>query len=71
MKYEDYCFDNLYAGSIKEDTAYPCLHFTRNHKDLKPCPEDPILRIQDQVFEDKILEDIERGPYSKKTPICR
>ncbi|GJX17076.1 hypothetical protein Tco_0217908 [Tanacetum coccineum] len=27
--------DILYAVSIKEDMAYLCLHFTRNHKDLK------------------------------------
>nr|GEU86551.1 hypothetical protein [Tanacetum cinerariifolium] len=24
--FEDYCFDFQYAVSIKEDTAYPCLH---------------------------------------------
>ncbi|GJX55930.1 gag-pol polyprotein [Tanacetum coccineum] len=38
-----YCSDNLYVVSIKEDTAYLCLHFTRNHEELKsntPYPED-------------------------------
>ncbi|GJV92025.1 putative reverse transcriptase domain-containing protein [Tanacetum coccineum] len=38
-----YCSDNIYAVSNKEDTAYLCLHFTRNQKDLKPYtpyPED-------------------------------
>ncbi|GJT05327.1 hypothetical protein Tco_0839789 [Tanacetum coccineum] len=66
-----YCSDNLYAVSIKEDTAYLCLHFTRNHEELKsntPYLEDSIRRIEDYL---KILEDIERGPYSKKPPIRR
>ncbi|GJT71918.1 hypothetical protein Tco_1031204 [Tanacetum coccineum] len=66
-----YYSDNLYAVSIKEDTAYPCLHFTRNHEDLKPYmpyPGDSIRRIEDYL---KILEDIERGPYFKKPPIRR
>ncbi|GJW49631.1 hypothetical protein Tco_0090982 [Tanacetum coccineum] len=68
MKYEDYCSDNIYAVSNKEDTTYMCLHFTRNHTELKmytPYPEFPIRRIEDYL---KILEDIERDPYSKKTP---
>ncbi|GKA56723.1 hypothetical protein Tco_0755795 [Tanacetum coccineum] len=26
--------DIQYAVSIKEDTVYPCLHFTRNHEEL-------------------------------------
>ncbi|GJW59256.1 hypothetical protein Tco_0105987 [Tanacetum coccineum] len=63
-----YCSVNLYAVSNKEDTAYLCLHFT-NHEGLKsntPYPEDSIRRIEDYL---KILEDIERGPYSKKPPI--
>ncbi|GKD94653.1 hypothetical protein Tco_1374490, partial [Tanacetum coccineum] len=33
----------LYTISIKEDTAYVCLHFTRNHEDSKtnmPYPGD-------------------------------
>ncbi|GJU49070.1 hypothetical protein Tco_1218625 [Tanacetum coccineum] len=66
-----YYSDNLYAVSIKEDTAYLCLHFTRYHKELKSntlYPEDPIHRIEDHL---KILEDIERGPYYKKPLIRR
>ncbi|GKG14809.1 hypothetical protein Tco_0354409, partial [Tanacetum coccineum] len=38
-----------YAVSIKEDTAYLCLHFTKDHKGNKinkPYPENPIRRIQ-------------------------
>ncbi|GKA81895.1 hypothetical protein Tco_0788643 [Tanacetum coccineum] len=69
-KSQDNYSDNLYAVSIKEDTAYLCLHFTRNHKELKnytPYPEDSIRRIEDYL---KILEDIKRGPYSKK-PLIR
>nr|GEW77612.1 hypothetical protein [Tanacetum cinerariifolium] len=30
--FEEYCFDILYAVSIKEDMAYLCLHFTKDHK---------------------------------------
>nr|GEZ86479.1 hypothetical protein [Tanacetum cinerariifolium] len=30
--FEDYCSDIQYAVSIKEDTAYLCLHFTKDHK---------------------------------------
>ncbi|GKD99417.1 hypothetical protein Tco_1387401, partial [Tanacetum coccineum] len=39
--------DIQYAVSIKEDTAYPCLHFTKYHKELKsytPYPYSPIRR---------------------------
>ncbi|GJW16707.1 transposon TX1 [Tanacetum coccineum] len=57
----------------QEDTAYPCLHFTRNHEDIKPntpYPGTSICRIQDLLYT-KILEDIKRGPYSKKSPIRR
>ncbi|GKE61995.1 hypothetical protein Tco_1512362, partial [Tanacetum coccineum] len=66
-----YRSDNLYVVSIKEDTAYLCMHFTRNHIELKndtPYPKDSIRRIEDYL---KILEDIERGPYSKKPLIRR
>ncbi|GJV19627.1 putative reverse transcriptase domain-containing protein [Tanacetum coccineum] len=37
-----------YAVSIKEDTAYLCLHFTKDHEGNKintPYPENPIRRI--------------------------
>ncbi|GKC73571.1 hypothetical protein Tco_1119454 [Tanacetum coccineum] len=33
--FEEYCSDNQYAVSIKEDTAYLCPHFTRNHEEFK------------------------------------
>ncbi|GJV78650.1 putative ribonuclease H-like domain-containing protein [Tanacetum coccineum] len=52
----------------QEDTAYPCLYFTRNHKDIKtntPYPEASIRRIQGLLYT-KILEDIKRAPYFKK-----
>ncbi|GKC09447.1 zinc finger, CCHC-type containing protein [Tanacetum coccineum] len=52
-KSEDYCSDNLYAVSIKEDTAYMCLHFTRNHEDLKvlyAISRMLIRRIEDQCM---------------------
>ncbi|GJZ83537.1 hypothetical protein Tco_0648710, partial [Tanacetum coccineum] len=41
--FKDYCSNILYAVSIKEDTSYLCLHFTRNHEDVKsntPYPGD-------------------------------
>ncbi|GJW32632.1 retrovirus-related pol polyprotein from transposon TNT 1-94 [Tanacetum coccineum] len=31
--FEDYCSDNQYAVSIKEDTAYPCLHSPKTTKE--------------------------------------
>ncbi|GJV76728.1 hypothetical protein Tco_1508312 [Tanacetum coccineum] len=34
-KYEDYCSDILYAVSLKEDTAYLCLHFIKDHEGIK------------------------------------
>ncbi|GKC83417.1 hypothetical protein Tco_1139134 [Tanacetum coccineum] len=61
----------LFPSNYEEDTTYLCLHFTRNHKEIMsimPYPEDSIRRIEDYL---KILEDIERGPYSKKPPIRR
>nr|GEW12020.1 hypothetical protein [Tanacetum cinerariifolium] len=51
--------------------AYLCLYFTRNHEDLKSNTlylEDSIRHIKDYL---KILEDIERDPYSKKLPVRR
>ncbi|GKB59833.1 hypothetical protein Tco_0916019 [Tanacetum coccineum] len=41
--------DIQYAVSIKEDMAYLCLHFTKDHEGNKintPYPENPIRRIQ-------------------------
>ncbi|GJV89767.1 hypothetical protein Tco_1533705 [Tanacetum coccineum] len=40
-KSEEYCSDIQYAVSIKEDTAYLCLNFTRNYEE-----QSPIRRIQ-------------------------
>ncbi|GJU89266.1 hypothetical protein Tco_1301689 [Tanacetum coccineum] len=57
----------------QEDTAYPSLHFTGNHEGFKsntPYPGTSIRRIQDLLYT-KILEDIKRGPYFKKSPIRR
>ncbi|GJY87158.1 hypothetical protein Tco_0501786 [Tanacetum coccineum] len=64
--------DNQYAVSIKEDTAYPCLHSPKDHKGNKlntPYPERPIRRFEDIVCEDS-------GRYQtwsllKETPIRR
>ncbi|GJZ64493.1 hypothetical protein Tco_0620914 [Tanacetum coccineum] len=46
----DYCSEDQYAVSIKEDTTYPCLHSPKTTKGMKintPYPEDSIRRIQD------------------------
>ncbi|GKA62496.1 hypothetical protein Tco_0762015 [Tanacetum coccineum] len=48
--------------------VYPCLHFTRYHEGFKSntsYPGTSIRRIQDLLYM-KLLEDIKRGPYSKK-----
>ncbi|GJZ72570.1 retrovirus-related pol polyprotein from transposon TNT 1-94 [Tanacetum coccineum] len=60
--------DNQYAISIKEDMAYPCLHFTRYHEGFTsntPYLGTSICRIQDLSYTE-ILEDIKHGPHSKK-----
>ncbi|GKA91678.1 hypothetical protein Tco_0813603 [Tanacetum coccineum] len=79
--FENYCSNNQCVVSIKEDTAYLCLHSPNTTKE-----QDPIHRIQKKairriqkkairriqaIWEENILEDIKRGPYSKKPPICR
>ncbi|GKA90320.1 hypothetical protein Tco_0812190 [Tanacetum coccineum] len=54
----------------QEDTAYPCLDFPDNHNGLKSYTlylGTSIHRIQGLLYM-KILEDINRGPYSKKSP---
>nr|GEV54761.1 hypothetical protein [Tanacetum cinerariifolium] len=45
--------DNQYVVSIKEDTAYPCLHLTKGHEGNKintMYPENPIRRIQEVIL---------------------
>nr|GEW73489.1 hypothetical protein [Tanacetum cinerariifolium] len=45
--------DNQYVVSIKEDTAYPCLHLTKGHEGNKintMYPENPIRRIQNSSY---------------------
>ncbi|GJW99283.1 hypothetical protein Tco_0183197 [Tanacetum coccineum] len=49
----NYCSDILYAVSIKEDTAYLCLYFTKDHMGTRintPYPEKSIRRIQVMVI---------------------
>ncbi|GKB24107.1 hypothetical protein Tco_0863508 [Tanacetum coccineum] len=55
-----------YAVSIKEDTAYPFLHFTRNHEEFTintPYPEDLNTPIKDFIL---ALSD--RHPTYHETP---
>ncbi|GJR80205.1 hypothetical protein Tco_0150990 [Tanacetum coccineum] len=65
--------DNQYAVSIKEDTSYLCLHFTKDHERNKintPYPENPIRRIQVIECEDSekyrtwsLLQETPNTPY--------
>ncbi|GKC39124.1 hypothetical protein Tco_1051508, partial [Tanacetum coccineum] len=48
--FEDYCSDNQYAISIKEDTAYLCLHSpktTKKTRSIRRIQRRPIHRIED------------------------
>nr|GEU63463.1 hypothetical protein [Tanacetum cinerariifolium] len=57
--FEEYCSDILYAVSIKEDTAYRCLHFTKDHKRMMintSYPDNPIRRIQVMVILIRVSE---------------
>ncbi|GKC97021.1 hypothetical protein Tco_1162463 [Tanacetum coccineum] len=71
--YHDYYSEDQYAVSIKEDTAYPCLHSPKTTEDKAQYAVS--RETQYAVFkiwnEYNILEDIKRGPYSKKSPIRR
>ncbi|GKD96171.1 hypothetical protein Tco_1380068, partial [Tanacetum coccineum] len=67
--------DNQYAVSIKEDTVYLCLHFTKDHEGNKintPYPENPIRRIQVIECEDSgryrtwsLLQETPNTPYRR------
>ncbi|GJS39296.1 hypothetical protein Tco_0564339 [Tanacetum coccineum] len=49
MDLDDYYSDNQYTVSIKEDTAYPCLHSPKDHKGNKintPYPEDQYVVLE-------------------------
>ncbi|GJV18387.1 hypothetical protein Tco_1367407, partial [Tanacetum coccineum] len=62
---------------LKTNTPYPSRRYgisvpalTKDYKRNEvntPYPEDSIRRIQEKEY--NILEDIKRGPYSKKSPI--
>ncbi|GKB88861.1 hypothetical protein Tco_0961133 [Tanacetum coccineum] len=65
--------EDQYAISIKEDTAYPCLHSPINTED-----EDQYVVLRENQYavfkiwnQYNILEDIKCGPYFKKSPIRR
>nr|GEV19674.1 hypothetical protein [Tanacetum cinerariifolium] len=65
--------DNQYAVSIKEDTTYLCMHFTKDYKGNKinkPYPENPIRRIQAMEIKYSgryrtwsLLQEIPNTPY--------
>ncbi|GJU33280.1 hypothetical protein Tco_1176869 [Tanacetum coccineum] len=69
----DYYSEDQYAVSIKEDTAYPCLYSPKTTEDKAQYAVS--RETQYAVFkiwnEYNILEDIKRGPYSKKSPVRR
>ncbi|GKG33605.1 hypothetical protein Tco_0433764, partial [Tanacetum coccineum] len=60
--------EDQYAVSIKEDTTYPCLHSPKTTKGMKinraVSKEDQYAVLD--IWHVNILEDIKRGPYSKK-----
>ncbi|GKA39649.1 hypothetical protein Tco_0732200 [Tanacetum coccineum] len=60
-----YYSEDQYAVSIKEDTAYPCMHSpktTKERRSIRRIQRRPIHRIGNIVI--KYSEDIKRGPYS-------
>ncbi|GJS26645.1 hypothetical protein Tco_0487265 [Tanacetum coccineum] len=75
----DYYSEYQYAVSIKEDTAYPCLHSPKTTEDkaqyaVSRETQYAVSReTQYTVFkiwnEYNILKDIKCGPYSNKSPI--
>ncbi|GJX56006.1 putative reverse transcriptase domain-containing protein [Tanacetum coccineum] len=67
------CSEDQYAVSIKEDTAYPCLHSPKTTEDEAQyaVSRDTQYAIFNIWNEYNILEDIKRGPYSKKSLIRR
>ncbi|GJU32526.1 hypothetical protein Tco_1176115 [Tanacetum coccineum] len=71
--FEYYYSENQYVVSIKEDTAYPCLHSpkTTNDEAQYAISKDTQYAVFNIWNKYSILEDIKRGPYSKKSPICR
>ncbi|GJV98100.1 RNA-binding protein 39 isoform X2 [Tanacetum coccineum] len=64
--------DNQYAISMKEDTAYPCLHLPKTTKETSPIhriQKRPIRRIQDIVCE--YSERYQTWSLLQETPIRR
>ncbi|GKA94567.1 hypothetical protein Tco_0816605, partial [Tanacetum coccineum] len=59
--------DYQYAVSIKKDTAYPCLDSpnTQRKEDQYVVSREDQYVVLD-IWNVNILEDIKRGPYSKK-----
>ncbi|GJW94737.1 ribonuclease H-like domain-containing protein [Tanacetum coccineum] len=71
--WEYYYSEDEYAVSIKEDTVYPCLHSPKTSEDetqyaVSRETQYAVFNISNEY---NILEDIKRGPYSKKSPIRR
>nr|GEY41073.1 hypothetical protein [Tanacetum cinerariifolium] len=57
-KSEDYYSDYLYAVSIKEDTAYLCLHFNSNYEELRSNTSDLEDSIRRPTFNVEPLEKV-------------
>ncbi|GJT98902.1 retrovirus-related pol polyprotein from transposon TNT 1-94 [Tanacetum coccineum] len=57
------------SKKIRRIRACTSQETTKNSSTIRRIQKTSIRRIQDIVI--NILEDIERGPYSKKPPICR
>ncbi|GJZ69053.1 hypothetical protein Tco_0632603 [Tanacetum coccineum] len=70
----DYYFEDQYVISIKEDTAYPCLHLpktTKERRSIRRIQKKSIRRIEDIVCEYSgryqawsLLQEIPNTPYT-------
>ncbi|GJW96669.1 hypothetical protein Tco_0178477 [Tanacetum coccineum] len=71
--FDDYYSEDQYAVSIKENTAYPCLRSPKTIEDKAQyaVSRESLYAVFNIWNEYNILEDIKRGPYSKKSPIRR
>ncbi|GJZ76561.1 hypothetical protein Tco_0641233 [Tanacetum coccineum] len=73
LYFEDYYSKDQYAVSIKEDTAYPCLHSPKTTKEtcsIRRIQRRPIRRIEDIECEDSgryqtwsLLQETPNTPY--------
>ncbi|GJU67162.1 putative nucleotidyltransferase, ribonuclease H [Tanacetum coccineum] len=59
--FEDYYCDIQYAVSIKEDTAYLCLHFTKDHKGSRINTSYPEKTNTPYSRDDEVIFDVDQS----------